>query len=155
MDDDGNVAFAPYPMAESVRAALADDRLTREEYEAAFGEYQACMDRYGAPLVDVSTGGDLIHYASPGGEAETYCYETFYFPADVFWQTIEAAADVGADDVRLSIECLEAADIEPVVTVVPDGQRERNIAHRDLYDQITQLMLDGLLTREQYKVCVP
>lgn len=37
--------MAAYPASEALDAALADDRLTREEYERAFASYQACMDR--------------------------------------------------------------------------------------------------------------
>lgn len=155
-DDDGNVALAPYPEAETVRAALADDRLTREEYENSFPEFQACMARYGASLDAVSTSGKYITYGSPGGDVDAYCYETFYGPVDAFWQTIENPRDdISADDVSLAIECLEAADVEPVVTVVPGGRRERSVAHRDLYEQIAQLALDGLLTVDQYKACHP
>lgn len=155
-DDDGHVALAPYPESETVRAALADDRLTREEYENSFAEFQACMARYGASLDAVSTSGKYITYGSPGGDVDAYCYETFYRPVDAFWQTIENPRDdISADDVSLAIECLEAADVEPIVTVVPGGRRDRSIAHRDLYEQIAQLALDGLLTVDQYKACHP
>lgn len=145
---------AAYPATEALDAALADDRLTREEYEQAFASYQACMDQYGAPLVDVVTSGDNISFATPGGPAEDYCYETHYQAADIFWQTIESPrVDVPSGYLTYVIACYREAGVDPVVTEVPAGRRERAVAARALSDQFSVALGAGLLTDEQAVAC--
>lgn len=145
---------AAYPASEALDAALADDRLTREEYEQAFASYQACMDRYGVPLVDVVTSGDSISFASLGGPAEDYCYETHYQAADIFWQTIESPkVDVSVDYLTYVITCYREAGIDPVVTEVPAERRARAVAARALSDQFSVAFEAGLFTYEQAVAC--
>lgn len=98
--------------SEEVVAALADGVVTREEYEAAFLRYSACMDKVGAPLVSVSMTSEIITYSSVAGADVDYrCLGTHFRPIDSSWQIAHPSND--SDRIRQIVRCLEEQGIAP------------------------------------------
>lgn len=134
------------------REALADQRVTRAEYQLAFESFRACATTAGgrvelteqepvSGMIVFSSGADIFDEASPEGT----CYaEYFSYVEMVFHRTDPAVlAYLALEDVRLFEElivpCLEAAGV-PVGEPRPaPGTQEYN----DLVRLAGELSEDG------------
>jgi hypothetical protein len=70
--------------------ALADGVVTREEYEAGFDRYVACMAELGFHVNVIDAGTETIWYSIPGDAgnsgAANRCYEAEFDLVDMAWQ---------------------------------------------------------------------
>lgn len=86
--------------------ALADGRVTLQEYQAGFQRYRTCVAEAGAPLSDVrfDSATSLYVYTASGAPAAEGCYVKEFYALDLIWQTDPDrpgyAATPSADQVR-------------------------------------------------------
>jgi hypothetical protein len=116
----------PIPDAASAhqRAALADDRVTREEYDAAFELFSACVRKAGFEVLVQGESNETIAYSvtetavTSGVEGE--CYDTEFRMIDVVWQMSHVDTSEATTQLR---ECLEAHGIRPANTTEEVAQQ--------------------------------
>jgi hypothetical protein len=81
---------APAEPSSTQQAALADGVVTREEYEAGFDRYVACMAALGFPVSQTGEDLEIIWYTIPGNAGNSgpanRCYEAEYQLVDAEWQ---------------------------------------------------------------------
>ena len=149
---DGSAIDMRPPLVDTdvVKAVMADDRVTREEYETAFRNFSACMDGLGTPLLDVDTSRELIHFVQsnswdPGG----VCYRTLFDTIDSQWQMVETAKDDISADVEQFLVCFNAAGITPVVAEVPKTPRDQVAA----FMALDQQSWEHVWTPQQSEAC--
>lgn len=152
----------PFPPDPAMTERMADRRLTREEYEAQFLDYKACMESFdigvqvrsmSSPMISYSTGSVGNDFSSEAYRADAFCNDTFWHTANVHWQTVEMPQPFAAEDVEFLIGCLTDAGIAPVVTEVPDGGPEQALARDDLDMQVWETGSTGAMTRKQWDAC--
>lgn len=77
-------------LSEAQTAAVADDAITAEEYQAGFDRYSDCMTQAGYPLTLVDRSGVVFEYSvtSEGftSGANTTCYMSEFEKVDMGWQ---------------------------------------------------------------------
>lgn len=142
-----------YPQSEASKQILADERLTREEYETAFANYVACMAELGYSIRVRDASSKYIDYSPETGEDETFCYDTHYFAADYHWQVYEQPRESSAPAIEHYISCLNDAGIKPLTEEIPEDWREQVHLANGLYEQAEKAWLDGLLTKAQEDAC--
>jgi hypothetical protein len=71
-----------------LRAALADGRVTFDEYEAGFLRFKDCMANAGYPLKEVrfDQSTQLYLYVTTGNGTADGCYSSDFEPLDMAWQ---------------------------------------------------------------------
>jgi hypothetical protein len=73
-----------------VQAALEDAAITRDEYDAGYRSFVACMDEANSPIEEFPMSEDIYQYGIPdayvqsGAYDECYYYE--FYAVDVAWQ---------------------------------------------------------------------
>lgn len=102
-------------------AALADQQVTKEEYDAAFRRYQSCMQNLGYELIDVRLSYGVWNYSTDQAmeddpEAQR-CLTEEFGQVDGVWQVANQDTSETAAFVR---NCLEANGLR-----VPDTLVER------------------------------
>lgn len=140
---------------EEVIAIMADNRVTRDEYETAFRNFATCMEKEGRALVEVDMGAEVITYSYPvvGTINDRTCYYLHFRSVDIFWQSYEAAGPSPERETRIKhyIQCLRDADVEPAVAELPTLPRDQALAD-DLLRK--QARLTANLTVDQWDYCV-
>lgn len=102
-------------LSEGQRMALADDEVTREEYDAGFRRYQACMEGLGYSLGSVKEVDGVLQYSVPvvsedeGGSA---CYEREFSLIDQAWQTRPEILEQ-SESSRIIKACLVDNGVDP------------------------------------------
>lgn len=101
-----------------LRAALADGRVTFDEYEAGFLRYKDCLSRAGYPLTDVHFDQSKQLYTfvvgAPAVEsgADDSCYVQEFEPLDRAWQTdLSRPGNFDATVVSWYRDCLNEAGV--------------------------------------------
>lgn len=122
------VARAVPPAASDAQSeAMADGRVTNEEYRAAFARYSECMAAAGYPLLGVNDAGTVITYSNSdaavtSGE-EGRCYALEFGQIDPAWQL----ANEYENDTQVALRaCLEAQGITPGPDVETVWQQIQN-----------------------------
>lgn len=104
-------AFTPAaPMSPEHEAAIADNQVTREEYEAGFRRFATCMDGAGGDLRSSDMNDDEISYSYTTVKIHDRCYDAEYREIDAMWQldNIDYAPTIAAFST-----CLEAVSATP------------------------------------------
>lgn len=110
----------PATIAESaaLRAALADGKVTFDEYQAGFARYTACMEGAGYSLDNVHEQNMVMVYAVPAAAVtsgvDERCYRAEFGPLDSNWQVQRQDSSGSADIMR---QCLRKRGITPADTV--------------------------------------
>lgn len=108
---DGEVFLPQGPSADQA-AALEDGVVTREEYEAGFRRFEACMTELGIELLDVDMDAPVLSasYLTQGTVEEENCFYAEFGQIDTSWQieNNDHSADVAA-----LVSCLEANGVQP------------------------------------------
>lgn len=103
--------------SEEVKEALADGKVTRDEYVAGFQRFQACMTEKGYALVNVDQQSEIIDYSisttAVDTGADVECYEPHFQALDAEWQVAHEDQSEGAEFMR---DCVVAAGHEPATT---------------------------------------
>lgn len=77
-------------ISEAQRLALSDNEVTRDEYDAGFRRYQACMTSAGHALVNVAEEYEVITFGVPAVAVESgdddQCYTLEFSQVDTMWQ---------------------------------------------------------------------
>lgn len=153
-DENGGLLTSAYPQSAKVTEMLADNRITREEYETAFSDFEACMADRGYTLIDVDTSSTYIDYAAPvAGDDGDYCYDTHYREVDAFWQIYEEPRLDLVPTLTALIACIESTQASPPGWTIPDQKRAQAL----LLDEVVQFARDaqdsGTLTHEEWLAC--
>ena len=108
---DGEVFLPEGPSAEQA-AALEDGVVTREEYEAGFRRFEACMTELGIELLDVDMNAPVLSasYLTQGTVEEENCFYAEFGQIDTSWQIENNDHSV---DVAALASCLEANGVKP------------------------------------------
>jgi hypothetical protein len=111
MTTDGEDFVVAAPSAEQV-AAIEDGVVTRDEYEAGFLRFEACMEKIGISLIGGVVSADVISYSymPQGTVEEENCYYAEYDQIDGAWQ-VENGDRKG--DLDFLGTCLEKYGIDP------------------------------------------
>ncbi len=102
-------------MSASEAAAMADGKVSADEYQAGFRRYQSCMKKAGWNVTISDDSGYLIHYAFPaaGEQSDARCYAREFGALDDAWQ----AENVDRDTTTIGLKkCLANAGITPAKT---------------------------------------
>lgn len=140
------------PSAKS-KAMTADKRLTREEYEEAFADFQACVAASGLELYEVSTSGTYITYSTGVGDAWDDCYGEHFFEPDSFWQIYEHPRSDLTALLEATIECLDGPKIDHPEWKVDVPRRDQAFLYDEIHDFIRGLDDAGMLTKAQSDAC--
>jgi hypothetical protein len=128
------IAAASFGPSSAQLAELADGKVTRAEYLAAYDRFAACMADAGYPLGDVPRNTTLLDYATPGDiyadAAFQRCYTTEFDQVDTVWQLENWSTSYTAVTERT---CLRGIGVTPAMT------------EQALYDQIEKYDLDKCL----------
>jgi hypothetical protein len=108
------------PVAAGVDAGTAsqvdrESEVTQEEYEAAYGTFEKCMDASDATIFAVTTTGSVHYYSYLSDRQSEYekCYAPFE-AVDVQWQL----ANEYDNPTQVALRgCLEAVGVMPKETV--------------------------------------
>ena len=100
------------PMSAEHEAAIADNHVTREEYEAAFRRFATCMEGAGGDLQSSDMNDEMISYSYTTLEIHDRCYDAEYREIDAMWQldAIDHAPGIAAYSA-----CLEATSVAPEI----------------------------------------
>lgn len=132
---------------EGLLGDIENKPLTRDAYEAAFRNFSLCVEKTGSKLIEINTSGDDIRYVSPpGADPGDECYKEHFEPAQFQWQ-IESNSEDLTDFITPIIECLEDANVAPVVEAPPTNPRDQSLAMFKLRSQANDLIAatDGLI----------
>ncbi|QIK84517.1 hypothetical protein [Sanguibacter sp. HDW7] len=153
----------PFPPDPAMTERLADRRLSREEYEAQFLDYTACLTEFGlgfdvwdmsAPMISHglhSVGND---WTTEAYRAETFCGDTYWQPVSHHWQAFEMPQPHLEEDVEHLLACMTEAGMTPVITAVPDDGPERALARHDLFEQGDKATSAGEVSQSVWDSCV-
>lgn len=152
---DGATAKTNQPASEKSKAMIADKRLTREEYEEAFADFQACAAQGGVELESVDTAALYIQYASTTAQEEIVapCYEVHFFEADYFWQSYEQPREDLGPVIENFIACLDGTKVDPPEWKIPESRRARAFMLDEVKDFVSDAWDAGLLTHAQGEAC--
>ena len=129
---DGETFITSGPSLEQA-AALEDGVVTREEYEAGFLRFEACMEKIGIDLIGGFVSADLITYSyMPQGTAEEEnCYYAEYDQLDGAWQLENGDHEGGLAFLR---GCLEQYGIRPEIDPAAKPSRQLEALERQVAD---------------------
>jgi len=155
VDENGTELRTVYPPSDKVKAMLADERVTREEYETAFSDYQACMKDHGLELYFVDTSSDIITFSSQvvAGDDESWCNETHYREVDAFWQVYERAPDDLTGLLAQLVACLDDVGVAVPHRDLPEARRDQRLLLDEIEDRVDDARGRGLMTDEQATAC--
>lgn len=105
-------------ISDEQRAALEDNEVTREEYEAGFRRFQGCMDSKGYPLEEPTEVNEVYTFNFPAEAQDTAyldCYPLEFQYVDAGWQTRPDVLEK-SETSRMVKACLEHLGIEPADT---------------------------------------
>jgi hypothetical protein len=73
----------------ALSAALKDERVTFDEYNAGLHRFETCAANAGHPLQDVTfiEATQLYRFITDGSPAEEDCYQAEWYALDLVWQT--------------------------------------------------------------------
>ncbi|MBD7949320.1 MULTISPECIES: hypothetical protein [Oerskovia] len=118
-ESDSTLVTSPQvEMSAEQASALEDDEVDREEYEAGFRRYVACMNGAGFEVLGGDVSSAVISYSiaqaaiDEGVEAE--CYGSEFEHLDRKWQV---ANEDTSDTAMFFRDCLERNGIEPPDTL--------------------------------------
>lgn len=132
MTTDGEEFVVAAPSADQA-AALKDGVVTRDEYEAGFLRFEACMEKIGISLVGGVVSADLITYSylPQGTIEEENCYYAEYDQIDGAWQ-VENGDRKG--DLDFLGACLEKHGIDPDLDPAEKPSRQVESLERQVSD---------------------
>ncbi|QDW61880.1 hypothetical protein [Oerskovia sp. KBS0722] len=102
----GETHSLPGP-SDELELALADGVVVRNEYEAGFRRYRACMEALGIELVGVVESAPIISfsYGTQDELEEEKCYSREFYDVDLAWQLENGDRSA---DISLLAFCLDA-----------------------------------------------
>jgi|GEM_PF-762435 hypothetical protein len=102
------------PASAEQLAALADDKITYDEYVAAYRRYASCVAAGGYQIVEQGQTNQVFHYAVPAAAVDSgvndTCYDKEFYFVDSQWQV---SVEDTSDEARRYAECLNAKGITP------------------------------------------
>lgn len=105
-------------ISDQQKKALADDKVTEDEYRSGFESFSACMTKVGYPITELGIDHNVIQYSIPAaavdGSDEEKCYKRNFEQIDIKWQISHQDESVTADIVR---RCLAEHDVVPEKTL--------------------------------------
>lgn len=105
-------------MSKQQQEALADNKVTNDEYHAGYAGFSACMTRAGYPLIDLGESHEVIQYSIPAAAvdagADVECYTHYFEQLDIKWQVSRQDDSYTADVIR---RCLTSHNIAPAQTL--------------------------------------
>lgn len=153
-DEDGDEFRTGYPASTKQTAMLVDRKVTREEYETAFADFQACMADKGLELFGVVTSGDRIRYSSPvAGDDGDFCYETHFRDVDQFWQLYEhPSVDLEASLAKI-LGCLKETGADLPRWTIPPAVRDQAFLYEEVRDVALEALAEGRLSETEVQTC--
>jgi hypothetical protein len=103
---DGTTHSLPGP-SDELATALEDGVVVRDEYEAGFRRYRACMAELGIELVGAVESAPVISFSHVTQDevAEEECYRREFYDVDLAWQIENGDRSA---DISLLTYCLDA-----------------------------------------------
>lgn len=143
----------PKDPSAKLQSLVADKRLTRDEYESAFGDFQACLADGGLELTGVDTTATYIAYVAGVGGLWDECYEVHYSMADAFWQLYEEPRTDDAPAIKKYISCLDDAGVDHPAWKIPESRRDKAFLYDEVEEFVRGADAAGLLSAEESRVC--
>lgn len=105
-------------------AAVEDDEVTQDEYEAGFQRFRACMSAEGYEVIVSGEFNDTLNYAIPDAAVQSgvdeVCYTREFRLIDMAWQVAREDTSYSAQVLR---DCLTENGITPEDTLKEMAQQ--------------------------------
>lgn len=139
--NNGPEHFSSYKPSEAQQKAIADNEITREEYDAGFRKFEACMEKGGNALAGVEFINSVYEYsygADKDPKIEAKCYGTNFAKIDMLWQT-RPEVEEQSETSRADKWCLRKHGIEPAKTMAERQNQmiNKNIDTMKCYEEYT------------------